>query len=91
MLLNNLREEYGQPIFLTSAYRCPKHNKAVGGAKNSAHVEGLAFDIRITSDRERDKIVELSFKYGFTGRGYGKTFQHIDIKDRGGYGTCWFY
>lgn len=34
-----------KPIIVTSGYRCPELNKAVGGAANSAHVLGLAADI----------------------------------------------
>jgi zinc D-Ala-D-Ala carboxypeptidase len=35
----------GVPILVSSGYRCPELNKAVGGAKNSAHMDGLAADI----------------------------------------------
>jgi len=37
------------PIIITSGYRCPKHNrsKAVGGASNSAHLEGKAIDFYV--------------------------------------------
>ncbi|HEV8503739.1 MAG TPA: D-Ala-D-Ala carboxypeptidase family metallohydrolase [Casimicrobiaceae bacterium] len=34
----------GRPIFVTSGYRGPKVNEAVGGSKNSAHMRGLAVD-----------------------------------------------
>ncbi len=36
----------GIPFPLSSAYRCPKHNKAVGGVPTSAHTRGYAVDIR---------------------------------------------
>lgn len=32
-------------VVITSSYRSPEHNEKVGGAKNSAHVHGLAYDI----------------------------------------------
>lgn len=35
----------GRAIFLLSAYRNPRVNKAVGGVSNSAHAEGYAGDV----------------------------------------------
>ena len=49
-VLDPLREAYGKPIFVTSGYRCPRLNKAVGGAKGSQHLTGQAADIRSASD-----------------------------------------
>lgn len=40
-----IREHFGIPIAITSFYRSPALNKAVGGAKNSQHVLGEAIDI----------------------------------------------
>jgi zinc D-Ala-D-Ala carboxypeptidase len=34
----------GVPVLVSSGYRCPELNEAVGGAKNSAHMDGLAAD-----------------------------------------------
>lgn len=44
-LLDPLREAWGSPIHVNSGYRCEKLNKAIGGAKNSAHKYGYAADI----------------------------------------------
>lgn len=44
-VLDPLREAFGKPIIVNSGYRCPELNKAVGGAKTSQHVKGLAADI----------------------------------------------
>ena len=35
--LQALRNRLGKPLVLTSAYRSPEHNRAVGGAKASKH------------------------------------------------------
>ena len=43
-LMERIRELLGVAIVITSGYRCPALNKAVGGAANSAHMEGLAAD-----------------------------------------------
>ena len=45
---DQIREAYGKPIAITSGARCEKHNKKIGGSKNSNHVKGLAIDIRNT-------------------------------------------
>jgi len=35
----------GKPIRVLSAYRTPEHNRRVGGAPNSEHVQGRALDL----------------------------------------------
>jgi hypothetical protein len=44
-VLDPLRRELG-PIRVTSGYRSPAVNKAVGGARRSYHMRGLAADIK---------------------------------------------
>lgn len=60
-ILDPLREAYGGPIIVTSGYRCPALNKAVGGAKNSQHMTGQAADIRTVKDTraENKKLFDL--------------------------------
>ena len=45
-VLDRVRAEWGSPIIVTSGYRCPELNKAVGGAQYSYHMKGMAADIR---------------------------------------------
>jgi zinc D-Ala-D-Ala carboxypeptidase len=42
--LEEVRALLGKPMLITSGYRCPELNRAVGGSKNSAHVQGFAAD-----------------------------------------------
>lgn len=44
--LNALRVAYGKPMYVSSGYRPAVLNKAIGGAKRSAHVECLACDFK---------------------------------------------
>ena len=47
--LDKIREEYGLPLSVSSGYRCPELNRAVGGAKTSQHMKGQAADINLGS------------------------------------------
>jgi len=40
-----LREHFGEPIYISSFYRSPQLNKAIGGSKKSQHCKGEAIDI----------------------------------------------
>lgn len=44
-VLDPLREAWGKPLTVTSGYRCPALNKAVGGSRTSQHITGQAADI----------------------------------------------
>lgn len=76
--LNRAREIAGIPFIVTSAYRSPEHNKRVGGAPDSAHLRGRAFDIRCNNTRERYCIIHGALAAGFTRIGVGKSFVHLD-------------
>lgn len=54
-ILDPLREAFGKPIYVTSGYRCPRLNAAVGGVANSNHMKGLAADIRATGKYQIDR------------------------------------
>ena len=45
LVLDPLREAIKAPIIISSWYRCPRLNKAIGGAIDSQHLAGLAADI----------------------------------------------
>ncbi|MDE7460202.1 MAG: peptidase M15 [Paramuribaculum sp.] len=44
-LLDPVRELRGGPLIVTSGYRCAALNSAVGGARHSHHMRGMAVDI----------------------------------------------
>ena len=52
-ILEPLREYTCQPIVISSGYRCPELNKAVGGSSTSAHMSGFAFDLVPTNGQMR--------------------------------------
>lgn len=78
--LQALRNKLGRPLLVTSAYRSKAHNSAVGGAQESLHLSGRAFDIRM--DNHDPKEFEAAARsVGFTGFGYypKQGFMHIDV------------
>lgn len=56
--LNELREDWGDAINVTSGFRCQKLNKKVGGVDNSCHQLGLAADI-LPNSGKFDEFVEF--------------------------------
>ena len=44
-VLEPLREQVKEPVIISSGYRCPALNKAVGGKNTSQHMKGEACDI----------------------------------------------
>lgn len=46
-VLDPLREIAGQPIYITSGFRCPKLNRLVRGSNKSQHLSGQAADITL--------------------------------------------
>lgn len=84
--LQVLRDYLGVPVQVTgSGYRTPTHNKRVGGAKNSLHLEAKAGDINAKGLTPRQLynvieklIAEGKMKQG--GLGLYKTFVHYDIR-----------
>lgn len=43
--LDALRRRWGKPLRITSGLRCPHHNRAVGGTRDSLHIYGQAVDL----------------------------------------------
>lgn len=58
-VLDPLREAWGKPITVTSGYRCPALNKAVGGVPTSQHQSGHAADITAGSRTDNKKLFNL--------------------------------
>lgn len=76
--LQFFRKIVGVPVYSNSSYRCEIHNRNVGGAKNSQHRLGKAFDIRITARLSRETIHKAAKAAGFKGIGDYQNFCHID-------------
>lgn len=78
--LQALRDRLGKPLIVRSAYRSPEHNRAVGGAKASKHMDGTAFDVAM-SNHDPAAFEAAAREVGFLGFGYypRSGFMHIDL------------
>ena len=79
--LQALRAKLGKPMVVNSAYRSPEHNRAVGGAKNSKHMQGIAFDVRM-DNHDPAEYIAAALSVGFNGIGtYPRQgFVHVDAR-----------
>lgn len=77
----------GVPIIVTSGYRCPKLNKAIGGSATSAHMTGMAVDFiapRYGSPYKIAKaIVGSEIPFDQVIHEFG-TWVHLGLTDRAG-------
>lgn len=55
--LDVIREKVGKPIRISSGFRCPVLNKAVGGVPNSQHQKGLAADLICADMESLEKVL----------------------------------
>ena len=82
--LQELRDLAGLPVRVTSGYRCPDHNRAVGGAKQSQHLLGNAADIVVKgrSVAEMHTLAEQvpAFRDGGIGVYPEQGFVHVDVR-----------
>ena len=60
--LDPIREKFGNPITVTSGYRCEKLNKEVGGVSNSDHKFGYAADLVGDTNEKTREIFEIARK-----------------------------
>lgn len=80
-VLQKIRNHFGKPVTITSAYRTPTKNKACGGTTYSQHLYGKAADIKISGITPKalaayaEKLLPKSGGIGIYG-----TFTHIDVR-----------
>lgn len=80
-LLQKIRNHFGKPITINSAYRTTSHNKKVGGSTNSYHLKGQAADI-VVKDVNPILVALYCEKIGAGGIGVYKTFVHVDTRKK---------
>lgn len=80
-VLQKIRAHFGKAVTITSAYRTPGRNKAVGGEMYSQHQYGRAADIKVkgVSPEKVAAYAETLLK-SRGGIGTYSTFTHIDVR-----------
>lgn len=80
-VLQKIRNHFGKSVTITSAYRTPTKNKAVGGQTYSQHLYGKAADIKVSgvSPKKVAAYAETLLK-NKGGIGTYNTFTHIDVR-----------
>tara|TARA_R110002020_G_scaffold162290_2_gene347850 strand:- start:299 stop:787 length:489 start_codon:yes stop_codon:yes gene_type:complete len=58
MVLDPLREEEG-PVRITSGYRAPAVNAAIGGSSTSQHMKGEAADLKLVNHHDAERVAAL--------------------------------
>lgn len=79
--LQQLKQVLGMSsLKIISGTRTPEHNKSVGGAERSEHLNGRATDIDTSgmTDEQRVAFVKAATKVGFGGVGIYGSFIHLD-------------
>ena len=88
-ILQQVRDHFGKPVIINSAYRTPAYNISIGGSSKSQHCLGTAADIRIAGvDPVRIALYVASLPYfqKHGGIGYYSRaqvtggFVHVDVR-----------
>jgi len=80
---NEARSIARVPFHINSGYRCERRNQKVGGTSDSAHMMGLAADIKAEDSTARFRIVDALLQVGFMRIGIYPTFIHADLAHAG--------
>lgn len=64
-VLQPLRDLVGKPIVISSGYRSPAVNAAIGGARNSEHMTGCAADFTIPGKTNKETAQLIMYNLTF--------------------------
>ena len=80
-LLQDIRDHFGKPVQINSAYRTPSHNLGEGGKSKSRHLTGHAADIYISGVKPAE-IAKYAESLGVYGIGRYSSFVHVDTRPK---------
>lgn len=79
-VLQDIRNHFNSPVTINSAYRTPTYNKKVGGATNSYHMKGQAFDI-VVKGFSPAEVAQYALSKKVKGIIKYNTFTHVDSRE----------
>ena len=77
--LQKIRDHFKAAVTINSGYRNDAYNKKVGGASNSYHVKGQAFDI-VVKGKTPAEVAAYAYCIGIPGIIQYNTFVHVDSR-----------
>lgn len=83
--INQLQDELGKQITISSGYRTPEYNQLLKSqgynvAENSLHLQGRAADIPITKDLTHQEIIDAAHKVGLDVEAISLTPKHVHVE-----------
>jgi len=78
-LLDNIRDDVGVPLTITSGLRCSFWNQHEGGEPNSGHLTGTEADVACPTSRLRYFLLVSAITRGVRRIGIGKSFVHFGV------------
>ena len=88
-MLDRARDLTTVPMIITSGYRSPTENEAVGGVRDSAHESGLAVDLKNIDGNACFQIVKALLGVGFKRIGVYNYHIHTDIDESKPQSVIW--
>ena len=77
-ILDCMRDIMQLPFIINSGFRTASHNQKINGRNNSAHLKGLAVDIKSLSNRFNFTLIELCISLKISRIGIYESHIHID-------------
>ena len=95
-LLDLARDAAKVPFVISSGFRTEEYSQELKErgykvANKSAHLKGLAADIRCYQSQERHAIIEALLYVGFRRIGISDTFIHVDLDKDKAQDVIWLY
>ena len=95
-LLDKIRIQFGAPVIISSACRCPEWNLKVKGKSKSAHIATeeivcVAADLFCVASWDRFKLLNIFYDLKIPRIGIASDFIHIDISTQLPNKVIWTY
>ena len=96
-LLEQIRQEYGKPMIVTSGYRAPEYNaKIAKSGSKGPHTYGQAADLHLIG-ADANAVIKIALELGMTGIGIKQKgphkgrFVHLDNLPNGEHPRPWIW